>query len=752
MKKLVITLIIILARGPINAQPQLDSIQVDRIVKTCKLWGHLKYFHPFLADNYINWETAFTDNIMGIIESKNKVEFKNAIQEMLLNLNDPITRVIESYEKVDHSDSLHYPIISYLEDSILLMSIQNYRDLEDINHSFSQFNSLKEKIPSSTGIIFDLRNESIISDDIKGYINSYFPFIESYLSDQVLTIPGYKARFHDGFVPEIGSTSGGYSSGYYVKDAKQILPDNATNSNKVVFIVNSTSELPRIAFALQRSGQGFILSIDEMSDAALVKTSVYEMEDDINVQVRLNELDSEYEVQADYQLSDEMSDQEIYEIASGFINGIKQSKIEWTKKTVNSDKPETSLIDDTFYPNLENRLLAAAKIWTVIEYFFAYKELMDYDWNQVLETFVPRFVSASNSLEYHLAVAEMYKHIQDGHGFVRSNILSNYMGTASPPIRIRYIEGLPVVVDIFSDSVHSVKKIEIGDIITKVDGEPIESVLSRKAKYLSASNEAALLNYVSWSLLKGDDSTVVKIEFKNRKNATKSVELPRFNQYTQIWRGMGSGRIHDPIIKLIDNNIGYADLDRLSSEMVDEMFENFASTKAIVLDMRGYPNGTAWAIAPHLTNKKTVYAASFRRYSPMSMKMGNEYTENLTIFKQSIPLPKQPFYKGLTVMLIDERTQSQAEHTGLFFEAANQTKFIGSQSAGANGDVTNFQIPGNITLYFSGHDIRHIDGGQLQKTGLVPEIEVHPTIEGIRNGIDEVLEKAIDYVNNQIGE
>ena len=52
-------------------------------------------------------------------------------------------------------------------------------------------------------------------------------------------------------------------------------------------------------------------------------------------------------------------------------------------------------------------------------------------------------------------------------------------------------------------------------------------------------------------------------------------------------------------------------------------------------------------------------------------------------------------------MLIDERTQSQAEHTGLFFEAANQTKFIGSQTAGANGDVTRFKIPGNVTLSFS---------------------------------------------------
>ncbi len=53
-------------------------------------------------------------------------------------------------------------------------------------------------------------------------------------------------------------------------------------------------------------------------------------------------------------------------------------------------------------------------------------------------------------------------------------------------------------------------------------------------------------------------------------------------------------------------------------------------------------------------------------------------------------------YKGKTVMLIDERAVSSAEHTGLFFEAANGTKFVGSPTTGTNGDITYFFIPGGI--------------------------------------------------------
>lgn len=48
---------------------------------------------------------------------------------------------------------------------------------------------------------------------------------------------------------------------------------------------------------------------------------------------------------------------------------------------------------------------------------------------------------------------------------------------------------------------------------------------------------------------------------------------------------------------------------------------------------------------------------------------------------------------------------------------------------------------------FTGHDVRHADGRQLQKVGLEPHIEIWPTIKGIRTGRDELLERAVRFVN-----
>jgi C-terminal processing protease CtpA/Prc len=119
-------------------------------------------------------------------------------------------------------------------------------------------------------------------------------------------------------------------------------------------------------------------------------------------------------------------------------------------------------------------------------------------------------------------------------------------------------------------------------------------------------------------------------------------------------------------------------------------------------------------------------------------------------FKQQLPATSAGRYKGKTVMLMDERTMSQAEHTGLFFEAANGTKFTGSPTAGANGDVTSVVLPGDISIHFTGQSVRHVDGRQLQRLGLTPDVPAAPTIAGIRAGRDEVLEKAIEYLNEEL--
>jgi C-terminal processing protease CtpA/Prc len=82
------------------------------------------------------------------------------------------------------------------------------------------------------------------------------------------------------------------------------------------------------------------------------------------------------------------------------------------------------------------------------------------------------------------------------------------------------------------------------------------------------------------------------------------------------------------------------------------------------------------------------------------------------------------------------------------FRKAPRAKVIGSTTAGADGNVSEFFLPGVIRTMISGIGVYYPDGKQTQQIGIIPDIEVKPTIKGIMEGRDELMEKAIEIINN----
>jgi C-terminal processing protease CtpA/Prc len=105
-------------------------------------------------------------------------------------------------------------------------------------------------------------------------------------------------------------------------------------------------------------------------------------------------------------------------------------------------------------------------------------------------------------------------------------------------------------------------------------------------------------------------------------------------------------------------------------------------------------------------------------------------------------------YRGRVAILVDERTQSHAEFSVMALRTSPENKVIGSQTAGADGNVTPFVLPGGVRTVFTGLGVYYPDGRPTQRIGIVPDIEVRPTLSGVRAGRDEVLERALEYIRN----
>ena len=74
---------------------------------------------------------------------------------------------------------------------------------------------------------------------------------------------------------------------------------------------------------------------------------------------------------------------------------------------------------------------------------------------------------------------------------------------------------------------------------------------------------------------------------------------------------------------------------------------------------------------------------------------------------------------------------------------APKATVIGGTTAAADGNVSKIVLPGGIDTMISGIGVYYPDGKETQRIGIIPDIEIKPTIKGIREGRDGLLEKAI---------
>ena len=70
---------------------------------------------------------------------------------------------------------------------------------------------------------------------------------------------------------------------------------------------------------------------------------------------------------------------------------------------------------------------------------------------------------------------------------------------------------------------------------------------------------------------------------------------------------------------------------------------------------------------------------------------------------------------------------------------------IGSQTAGADGNTNEIEFIGFKSL-MSGLGVYYPDGTETQRKGIKIDIEVQPTIKGIQEGKDEILEEALEFL------
>ena len=399
------------------------------------------------------------------------------------------------------------------------------------------------------------------------------------------------------------------------------------------------------------------------------------------------------------------------------------------------------------YPDAGFRLLALFRYWNMIQYYYPDKYLADKDWNDVLSEYIPIFLTVENRLAYELAVLQMIGEMWDSHaGYLMEGcrtIEEELRGNKYAPFRVWFIEGKLVVTDYYNWRLKETSGPEPGDIITHIDGETVESIVIKMKNYYPAANNARKLHDISFDILRSKKSTSVINYISYGQSVQKEIPLYNRNQMN-IYKWIVK---NERSFKLLSDDIGYVTVASITIEDIQAIRELFQNTKGIIIDIRNYP-----PIWPSLHLAYSLGSWFIYAPSPVS-KISNVNLNNPGEFIftpiASIQNTGSVTYLGKVIVLVNEITLSSAECFAMIFRAGVNTTIIGSTTAASLGVTTTICLPGGIETRFTSIGFYYPDGTPTQRVGIVPDVWVEPTIEGIRQGRDELLEKAISLINEE---
>jgi len=716
----------------VRAEPLPD--RTERVIGLARVWAKAKFYHPYLAYKDIDWDAALVGAIPKAEAATTLAEYRAAVQGMLAALHDPVTRIIDAPAAAPEkapADWLTTPSPGVLEVKLSALTAGGF-DYVAMRAKGMQVGAEAAK---AKVLIVDLRGAA----DLAGYaveqLLDALPAIDAW--------PLERSLEHHGFRVQDGRTSGDYFSTFVTTGAQPPKPAPKAGVSHAVFVVDPDSVLPTAALALQNAGRAAIVVQGAIDEGSAVSTVTVALPGKLTARVRLGELLwGAPAADVTVARTDELEGR-----ARALARSLASTPPKARPRKIAELPPLRARDDldyaDQAYPSRELRMLAGIRLWAVLDNFFPYRYLIA-DWDAALRDALPQLAGVADRDAYRRVLRQMSVRAGDGHIGVRPAVPdAAAKGRGGlPAIATRLVEGKLAVVRLLDAAEAKKQGLALGDVVETIDGKPAAQVLAAGRAEMSASTDEARDQRIAAQALAGDDGTSVALGVRGGDGTLRTVTLARsMANASALWAKSTS-----PHWKKLPGNVGYVDLTALLVPEVGPMFEDLKGTRAIVFDMRGYPNGTAWSIAPRINTKKAKYGAQFLQ--PLAVGAGGEIADQRIRFLQTIPeLPKDAWiYTGKIVVLIDDRAISQSEHSCLFFESAAGATFIGSPTHGANGDVTVMRLPGGLRMSFTGQEVRHVDGRQLQRLGIQPDVVVRPTLAGLRAGKDDVLERALAWL------
>jgi C-terminal processing protease CtpA/Prc len=388
------------------------------------------------------------------------------------------------------------------------------------------------------------------------------------------------------------------------------------------------------------------------------------------------------------------------------------------------------------YPDAGYRLLSLYRYWAIINYFFPYKNQIGTDWNKELTAAIPAFVAAKNEEEYTLNVLKIIARIHDTHANIWGGnaVINKINGKEWAPFKAKFIENKLVVTGYILDTLDVKNKFKVGDVITAINGKAVPELIKALLPRTPASNYDTQLRDLPNYLLKGHTKS---FSFNIQRNGKTFVETIGSAAESVVPYKPYPGKT---AYSLLNEEIGYVFPGKYKNSDLPEIKKLFKTTKGIIIDMRCYPSEfMPFTFGNYLKSSSSPFVT----FSRGSIAQPGLFLYSPPLSNGALEID---YYQGKVVVIVNADSQSQAEYTTMAFQSTPNVKVIGSTTAGADGNVSPFKLPGGITTMISGIGVFYPDRTPTQRVGVKIDKVIRPTIKGIAAGKDELLDKAIEMI------
>jgi hypothetical protein len=379
-------------------------------------------------------------------------------------------------------------------------------------------------------------------------------------------------------------------------------------------------------------------------------------------------------------------------------------------------------------PHLDTRLADVVVAWNVFRHFYPYWAEAAVDWDARLRAQLQTAWSAETRGAHQDALRALVADARDGHAGVRDTLV--HEERASLPVRFRVLEGSIVI------TASAVPEAPVGAVVSQFDGLPMAQKLE-KAMRLSSGTTQWQQVCAEFELAAGRRNTSVALTVDT---ATGRRELRLRYDVSEP----PSERRPEPLTEL-EPGVWYVDLTRTNMAQVTPKLKILARARGIVFDVRGNASDAGIEILGHLIDAPEAdrWMHVAKLVGPFGQSAGWEsYGWNLK--------PVSPRLTGRIAFLTDGRAISYTESVMGYVADLKLGTILGSTTAGTNGGIEFFDVPGGFRLSLSGMRVTRHDGRRPHHlVGIKPDIAVTPTIAGVRAGHDEVLERAMTFMHEE---